>query len=72
MIKLERKKIQYGINRGAAKISPLSSRKIDKYEYLAGEEIIPSNQRQIKEHVSKSFRKTKRKTGCSFKVSKSF
>ena len=57
MIKLERKKIQYGINRGAAKISPLSSRKIDKYEYLAGEEIIPSNQRQIKEHVSKSFRK---------------
>ena len=28
-------------------ISPLSSRKIDKYEYLRGEEVLPSNQRKI-------------------------
>ena len=36
-------KLQYDINREAAKISALSSGKINKYEYLAGEEILPSN-----------------------------
>ena len=40
-------KLQYDINREAAKISALSSGKIDKYEYLTGEEILPSNQQQI-------------------------
>ena len=40
-------KLQYDINREAAKVSALSSGKIDKYEYLAGEEILPSNQQQI-------------------------
>ena len=40
-------KLQYHINREAAKISALSSGKIDKYEYLTGEEILPSNQQQI-------------------------
>ena len=45
-IKVE--KLQYDINREAAKISALSSGKIDKYEYLTGEEILPSNQRQAK------------------------
>ena len=40
-------KVQYDINREAAKISALSSGKIDKYEYLTGEEILPSNQQQI-------------------------
>ena len=40
-------KLQYDINREAAKISVLSSGKIDKYEYLTGEEILPSNQQQI-------------------------
>ena len=40
-------KLQYDINREAAKISALSSGKIDRYEYLTGEEILPSNQRQI-------------------------
>ena len=29
------------------KFSALSSGKIDKYEYLTGEEILPSNQQQI-------------------------
>ena len=44
------KKLQHDVNREAAKISSLSSRKIDKYEYLAGEELLPSNQKQtIKE-----------------------
>ena len=41
----------YDINREAAKISALSSRKTDQYEYLTGEEIFPSNQRQIIERV---------------------
>ena len=40
-------KLQYDINGEAAKISALSSGKIDKYEYLTREEILPSNQQQI-------------------------
>ena len=40
-------KLQYDINREAAKISALSSGKLDKYEYLTGEEILSSNQQQI-------------------------
>ena len=40
-------KLQYDINSEAAEISALSSGKIDKYEYLTGEEILPSNQQQI-------------------------
>ena len=40
-------KRQYDINREAAKISALSSGKIDKCEYLTGEEILPSNQQQL-------------------------
>ena len=41
------KKRQYDINREAAKISALSSGKIDKCEYLTGEEILPCNQQQL-------------------------
>ena len=41
--KIKNEKLQYDINREAAKILSLSSRKIDKYEYLTGEEILPSN-----------------------------
>ena len=44
---IKNKKLQYEINREAAKISPLSSGKIDKYEYLTDEEILPSNQQKI-------------------------
>ena len=40
-------KLQYDINREAAKISALSSGKINKFEYLAGEETLPSNQKPI-------------------------
>ena len=40
-------KLQYDINREAAKISALSSNKFNKYEYLTGEEILPSNQKQM-------------------------
>ena len=48
-------KLQYNINREAAKISVLSSGKIDKYGYLTGEEILPSNQRQILEQANLFF-----------------
>ena len=44
-------KIQYNINREAAKVSALSSSKIDKYEYLTGKDILPSNQKQIIEQA---------------------
>ena len=40
-------KLQYDTNKEAAKISALPSGKIDNYEYLTGEEILPSNQQQI-------------------------
>ena len=40
-------KLQYDIDREAAKISALSSGKIHKHEYLTGEDILPSNQQQI-------------------------
>ena len=40
-------KLQYDINREAAKIPTLSSCKIHRYEYLTGEDILPSNQQQI-------------------------
>ena len=44
-------KLQYNINREAAKISVLSSGKIHKYEYLTGEDVLPSNQQQIIEQA---------------------
>ena len=40
-------KLQYDINREAAKISAFSSGKIDKNEFLTRERILPLNQRQI-------------------------
>ena len=43
--KIGDEKLHYDINREAAKISGLSSGKIDKYEYLTDEEILASNQR---------------------------
>ena len=45
------KKLQYDINGEAAKISVLSSGKIYKYEYLTGEEILPSTQKKKIEHA---------------------
>ena len=39
--------LQYDINKEAERISALSTGKIDKYEYLTGEEILPSDQRKV-------------------------
>ena len=49
-IRLEMKNYNV-INRETAKISALSSGKMDKYEYLTGEEILPSNQKQVIEQT---------------------
>ena len=43
MIRLKMKNCN--MNREAAKILPLSSGKIDKYEYFTGEEILSFNQK---------------------------
>ena len=51
--KIKDEKLQYDINRQAAKMSALSSGKIDKYEYLTGEEILPSDK-------SKAFEKQRK------------
>ena len=43
--------LQYDLNWEAAKISALSSGKIHRYEYLTGEDILPSNQQKIIEQA---------------------
>ena len=50
--KIKDEKLQYNINREAAKISALSSGKIDKYEFLTDEEILPSDQSRIIERAN--------------------
>ena len=64
-------KLQYDINRESANITTLSSGKIDKYEYLTGEEILPSIQKQITEQpkftyspLGKSFEKQTKTIEC--------
>ena len=49
------KKLQYDIDREATKLSALSSGEIHKYEYLIGENILPSNQQQIIEQAKFSY-----------------
>ena len=44
-------KLQYNINREAAKIFPLSSGKLHKHENLTGEDILPSTKQQIIEQT---------------------
>ena len=53
--KIRDEKLQYDINREAAKIPALSSGRNDKYEYLRGKEILLSNQSQIKEQAKVIF-----------------
>ena len=45
--KIRDEKLQYDINRETAKILALLSGKIDKHEYLTGEEILPSDERRV-------------------------
>ena len=48
-------KLQYDIDREAAKRSALSSCKIHKYEYLISEEKLSSNQQQIIEQTKSTY-----------------
>ena len=52
---IRNEKLQHDINRETAKVSALLSRKIDKYEYLTGEEVLPSNQKQIIQQAKFSY-----------------
>ena len=45
--KIRDKKLQHDLNREAVKVSVLSSGNIDKYEFLTGEETLPSDQSRI-------------------------
>ena len=49
--KITDEKLQYNINREAAKISALSSEKIDKHELFTEEEILPPDQRRVMEQA---------------------
>ena len=63
---IKEEKLQYDINREAAKISAFSSGKINKYEYLSDEKKLPSNQKQIIEQVKFNYSplwKTNKKNG---------
>ena len=62
--KIKDEKLQHEINREVAKITALSSGKIDKYEYLTCKKILPSDQSRIIEQakftyssLSKAFKK---------------
>ena len=54
---IEIKKLQYVINREAAKISALWNEKIGKYhlDHLADEEMSPDNRRQITEQAKSTY-----------------
>ena len=53
--KIRDEKLQYGINREAAKSSTLSSGKIDKCEQHTVEEVLPSDQSKIIEQSKFSY-----------------
>ena len=53
MIRLKMKEYNTILIENLPKISALSSGKINKYEYLTGEEILPPNQKQIIEQDNK-------------------
>ena len=52
---IRNEKLQYGINRETSKILALSSNELRKFEYLTGQEILPSNQKQVIEQAKFSY-----------------
>ena len=52
---IEDEKLQYDIDRETAKISALQSRNIDTCEYLTGEEILSSNEKQLIELAKSTY-----------------
>ena len=53
--KIRDEKLQYDISREAAKISALSSGKINKCKYLTWEEILPPDQRRVIEEAKPTY-----------------
>ena len=49
--KIRDEKLQYNINRDAAKVSGWSSGKIGKYDFFTSEKILPSDQSRIIEQA---------------------
>ena len=45
--KVRGEKLKHDINRKVAKVSALSSGKIDKYKYLTSKEVLPSDQESL-------------------------
>ena len=53
--KIRDEKLQYSINREAAKLSALSSGEINKYEYSTDEEKLPSDQSRMTKQAKFSY-----------------
>ena len=60
--KIRNQKLQYDISKEAAKVFWLPSGKLDKYEYLTGEEILPSDQRRYEKKTTKKTLRIKTKS----------
>ena len=50
--RIRHEKLQYDIDAEAGKISPLPSDKIDKYDHLTGEEILPIDQSRVMQQAN--------------------
>ena len=61
--KIRDEKLQYDINRKAAKMSAVSLGKIDKYEYLAGEKRLLSDQSRMIKQAKEKQRNTTKEQG---------
>ena len=69
--KIRYEKLKYDINREAAKKSIFPSGKIDKYEYVTGEEILPSDQRKMKKQAKFTYsplKKAFQKQGSTLRI----
>ena len=53
--KIRDEKLQYVTNEEATKVSALSTRKTDNYEYLTGEETLTPDQRRVIERAKFSY-----------------
>ena len=63
-------KLQYDINWESAEIWALSSGKINKYDYLTGEEILPSDQQQLIEQAKFAYSPLKKAFEKQMKTTK--
>ena len=69
--KIKDEKSQYDISREATKISVLSPGKTDQCEYLTGERILSSNQRQLTEQANFTYLSLVKALGKQTKTLKS-